>query len=86
MKEVEEAYILQLHKELTGYSRQAGSFLPGYCNIVGFPNSYNCYINHYYAIWGFLSTVEEFLPTRAILLYVMCCSTSVGNHEYVLVS
>ena len=56
-------------------------FLTGYCNIIGFPNTYNCYINHYYAIWGFLSTVKEFLPTRAILLYVMCCSMSLGNHE-----
>ena len=113
---------LQLHKELTGYSRQglnvvethltavhhrlhlhtstAGytatgpsfskggqhypldkCFLTGYCNIIGSPNTYNCYINHYNAIWGFLSTVKEFLPTRAILLYAMCCSTSLGNHE-----
>lgn len=94
IKEVEEAHILQLHKELTGYSRQglnmvetyltavnhrlhlqtstAGYATTGpssskgeqhypldkslptrYCNNFGFPNTYICCINHYYAIWGF---------------------------------
>ena len=85
---------LHLHTSTAGYTTTGPSFskggqhypldkcfLTGYCNIIGFPNTYNCHINHYYAIWGFLSTVKEFLPTRDILLYVMCCSTSLGNHE-----